>query len=108
VKRPVKRPKTRPVLYAIFYGAMVRVARRHGYALALHGSLRRDCDLVAVPWTEASSAPERLIDALVKRTGGYVPPGEAKVVKAHGRMTWVIYVGGGGYLDLSVMPRSRK
>ena len=107
MKRTVKRPKTRPVLYAIFYGAMVRVARRHGYALALHGSLRRDCDLVAVPWTETAAHPDKLVKALVDRLGGCVPKGEYKVLKAHGRMTWVIYVGGGGYIDLSVMPRGR-
>jgi hypothetical protein len=106
--RHAKRCKTRPVIYAVFYGAMARVARRHGYALALHGSLLRDCDLVAIPWTKKASRPVVLVKALVDRVGGYVPPHEGVGLKPHGRLTWVIHVGGGAYLDLSVMPRGRR
>jgi hypothetical protein len=40
------------------------VAREHGYAVGLHGSMRRDCDLIAVPWTEEATDPEALIQAL--------------------------------------------
>lgn len=40
------------------------VARAHGYAIALHGSLKRDLDLVAVPWVEEVSSPGELINAL--------------------------------------------
>lgn len=41
-----------------------RVAREHGYSIGLHGSMRRDCDLIAVPWVEKHSTPDDLIVAL--------------------------------------------
>jgi hypothetical protein len=105
MKRPA-RPKARPVIYAIFYGAMVRVARRHGYALALHGSLRRDCDLVAIPWIEKASRPDVLIAALADRLGGVIPDdGNNPEVMPHGRLAWSIHVGSGAYMDVSVMPK---
>lgn len=39
-------------------------AKSHGYALGLHGSLRRDFDLIAVPWIEFPSDKETLARAL--------------------------------------------
>lgn len=107
MRRPA-RPKTRPVVYAIFYGAMVRAARRHGYALAMHGSLRRDCDLVAIPWIEGAGSPEELIMALAECTGGYVPEIGQREVMPHGRLAWSINVGSGAYMDVSVMPRRSR
>lgn len=40
------------------------VAREHGYALAVHGSRRRDLDLLAVPWVDEVSGPDALVGAL--------------------------------------------
>lgn len=34
-----------PSYYAVLYAELRVVARAHGYALGLHGSLRRDLDL---------------------------------------------------------------
>lgn len=42
------------------------VARECGYSVGLHGSMKRDCDLIAVPWTEAPEPPQTLIDSLCK------------------------------------------
>src|ERR1039457_6181828 len=39
-------------------------ARKHGYAIAVHGSLKRDIDLIAVPWVEHASTPRQLADAI--------------------------------------------
>ncbi len=41
------------------YPQLVEEARRHGYALAPHGSLQRDLDLIAVPWSEEAAAPSK-------------------------------------------------
>lgn len=38
-----------------------RVARRHGYAIGVHGSMSRDLDLIAVPWVESASSPDELL-----------------------------------------------
>jgi hypothetical protein len=43
----------------ILLPALREVARRFGYALAVHGSLEWDIDLVAVPWCE--NAPDGLV-----------------------------------------------
>lgn len=64
------------------------VARTHGYALALHGSQKRDLDLVAVPWVEEVSSPDVLVNALEAdlglvaiRRGGEKP---------HGRVGYIL------------------
>lgn len=40
------------------------IARQHGYAVGLHGSMKRDVDLIAVPWVDTASAPLDLINAI--------------------------------------------
>lgn len=41
-----------------------QVAHDMGYAIGLHGSMKRDCDLIAAPWVEAYATPGALIEAL--------------------------------------------
>lgn len=41
----------------------------HGYALAVHGSLHRDLDLIAVAWTEEADSPETLVEMLCQHEG---------------------------------------
>ena len=92
-----------------------RVAREHGYAIGVHGSLKRDIDLIAVPWTIEASPREQLVHAIVSAVGGYVRnellDSDGSTIrrnpeaKPHGRIAWVIRVAGGTYLDISVMPR---
>jgi hypothetical protein len=102
--------------------ALARLAaRKHHYALAIHGSLARDLDLVAIPWREKASEPEVVVEAIRAAVGGMIfvaePDGrdgyysindETKHSpndRPHGRRAWSIYgVLGGSYIDLSVMP----
>lgn len=88
-----------------------------GYALAVHGTLKRDIDLIAVPWTDAAVQPHDLAEALGRKaqevngvafllpheTGDYFLAG-CPLSKPHGRLTWTFHLGGGPYIDLSVMP----
>lgn len=102
-------PKVRtgavPLAYLAFLPRLVRVAQEHGYALAVHGSLARDFDLIAVPWVEKASPPETLAGAIRDACGGFYDEGEDYPVdKPHGRQAWVINLGGGPYIDLSIMP----
>jgi len=101
------------------------VARAHGYALAVHGSLARDIDLIAVPWGHEVSIAAALVEAIratAENVTGYTafikndPRADPcdftrrnPEPKFHGRLGWSIYVKGrtGGYqtyIDLSVMP----
>ena len=40
---------------------MRRAAKDDGYAIIVHGSLNRDIDLVAVPWTDAATGDARAL-----------------------------------------------
>jgi hypothetical protein len=99
------------------------VAARHGYALAVHGTLARDIDLIAVPWSlgdvsDASTLVEA-IRAEAQDVSGVTafwlndetadPRDYTKrnpEPKPHGRLGWSIHLAGTGtYIDLSVMPR---
>lgn len=89
------------------------VARSLGYTIAIHGSLARDVDLVAIPWIEAAATPEVLActirDAIAgqfsKRQDGSIDLNH----RPHGRESWAIVTPSlwGSYIDLSVMSTSQ-
>ncbi|MEO8298772.1 MAG: hypothetical protein ABI574_13295 [Burkholderiales bacterium] len=88
-------------------------AREHGYAIGLHGSERRDLDLIAAPWRDGAADAETLAHAVaiaacgIDRAGRYEwnnkPLGRIATsipicwTEMHG-------VRGAGHMDLSVMP----
>lgn len=88
------------------------VARQHGYAIAVHGSLReeRDIDLVAIPWTENAHAYSTLVRAIGKIEYLSRPKRDVDTAKPHGRLAAVFTIthrakGCPRYVDLSVLPR---
>lgn len=94
--------------YVTLYPLLAEVAREHGYALCVHGSLNRDFDLVAVPWVDQADPAEQLIESLANtigaRIGSMLPGVETPNPKPHGRRGWSLCLGK-AYLDVSVMPR---
>lgn len=87
------------------------VARGLGYALTVHGSIKRDIDIVAIPWTDKAVEPEILAESLRSETEkiiGFAVYGNdgpwPRNNKPHGRLCWTIHFNG-TYIDLSVMPR---
>ena len=107
-----------PALYAVMYPELVRIARAHGYALAIHGSMTRDFDLIAVPWTDQAGEPFPMVEEMKYAVRGVylhhevdhiVKDGKAED-KPHGRRAWSIHLTekgcDGPYIDLSVMPRA--
>lgn len=101
-------PKESPAIgYLMFYGRLRRIARAHGYTLAVHGSLNRDLDLVAVPWTEGAVSVEALVEAFVNEGGIYFVPGRSEPTsKPWGLVSYVLFPGGSSYIDLRVMDRA--
>ncbi len=94
-----------------------QVARVYGYAIGVHGSMARDLDLIAVPWTDSASPGEVLVEAIRDAVNGHIrndPPTQENRYhldtanpgdKPHGRKAWSIYFSGRRfYIDLSVMP----
>lgn len=122
-KPPGKPVVTLPAAFACIYAGLAEVARAHGYALAVHGTLARDFDLIAVAWTEDAKPAPVLVEAIRARVSGVVQPDGtpagrwnperqdfARCVvrqpepKPHGREAWTIHLGGGPFIDLSVIP----
>lgn len=92
-----------PVLYVALYPLMRKRARKLGYALAVHGSLVRDCDLIAVPWVENAVEPYELAKALSEITHSEISL-DAPMIKPFGRIAYTFQIGGaGGYVDLSIV-----
>lgn len=89
---------------AALYPGLATIARRFGYALAVHGSLQRDLDLVAIPWAEDAGPPDELITG-IKAEYAVMVIGEP-AQKPHGRLAYTLAVGFGDCaVDLSFMPR---
>ena len=99
-----------PSLYCAMWPGLVARACELGYALLIHGSLARDLDLVAVPWTEAAVSDEDLVEAIRAKCDGWVGVSAAKPggvgAKPHARKVWTLMLNGHAYIDLSVMPRA--
>ena len=95
-----------------------KTARRYGYALGVHGSLERDIDLIAVPWVDDAVDPTwlacTLLQCAIEVNGvawiDHIERGDPYNLSgcpgghAHGRLCWSFHLGGGPYIDLSVVP----
>jgi len=90
---------------------MRKAALDCGYALALHGSMQKDMDLMAMPWVEDTKPIKDLVKALDDCVGMTVWKDfkwKHKATKPHGRVCYTISIMGDWHLDLSVMPLKRK
>lgn len=112
--------------YFEYLPSLQKISMNYGYALAVHGSVERDLDLVAVPWVKNALAPETLVMALQEAMTGYsytrahwkkdARHGE----KPHGRKAYTLLIAAladdfdgmslghqqrHAWIDLSVMPR---
>jgi hypothetical protein len=96
-------PNYGPVYAAALYPEMAKIFQAHGYALAVHGSLARDLDLIAVPWVENPSPPDDVLREIcskfaVRECGTGEP-------RPHGRIARMLSVGFGHCaVDLSFFP----
>lgn len=72
-----------------------------GWSLAVHGSLVRDIDLVAVPWTDDCEPQLAVFNAFLNY--GYVLFGQI-AFRAHGRMAATLSGPAAKVIDLSVFP----
>ncbi len=97
------KPANLAPVYVGIYPELAELCRGHGYALAVHGSLARDFDLVAIPWVDAPASPEELVTAIVS-TFALRPVDVSPTDKGHGRLCWSLVVSHGDtFLDFSVM-----
>ena len=93
-------------------------ARQCGYAIAVHGSMKRDLDLIAAPWMENHSDEQILCKSVHKAACGLIQEsyeiGSEKPCGRRGIMfpvCWIDYPdasNGSGHIDLSIMPDARS
>ncbi len=109
-KRPKKNAKALPgtfAWYGIVYLMLIPDFRKHGYALAIHGSCQRDLDLIAVPWVKGKvTHPDTVILDIMKRYK-LMMCGKPEN-KPHGRKAFALDTGAGTFVDISFMPIRRK
>lgn len=97
------KPANYAPIYACVYAQLAEVARSHGYALAVHGSLAADFDLVCIPWAIGVSDPQSVVDEITSRFAIEQVTGFEQ--KEHGRIaTTISFSFGECRLDLSFMP----
>lgn len=111
--------------YSSYLPALMEVAQKCGYALAVHGSMTRDLDLIAVPWVKKAYSPESLVIMLQEAMTGqrnsrkYWKEHANKDPKPHRRKAYIIPIATlhdkfegkslgsqqrHAFIDLSVMP----
>ena len=71
-------------VYCSLYPELAEIARKHGYAMAIHGTMARDFDLICIPWVDKPSSPQTVVDEIpaTYSTTGITNAG----YKQHGRL----------------------
>jgi hypothetical protein len=90
-------------MYVNLYPKLAEIARKHGYAMAVHGSLASDMDLICIPWVENPGTPFDVCEEIIS-TFDIRLIGNGPTKKLHNREVWTISLSGSAYLDLSFMP----
>lgn len=105
--------RQRKAYYLSLLPTIREVARSCGYAIGVHGSLTRDFDLIAVPWTEKALLEVTLVRRITKAVGGFYMDWSVGK-KPHGRTAHTIILNNGEgskidgkqwavFIDLSVV-----
>lgn len=100
----------KPANYAPFYAAglypkLAEVFRKYGYALAVHGSVANDFDLIAVPWVDNPGSPAEIIAECLATFACKFPNQDKPDPRPHGRMAYKLALSFGDCaLDISFMP----
>ena len=90
-------------VYCALYPELAQIARKHGYALAIHGSMARDFDLICIPWAEKTSPPQIVVDDMTATFAMNAVTNPS--LKQHGRLAYNISFGFGEFFaDLSFIP----
>lgn len=90
-------------VYCALYPQLAEISRKHGYAMAVHGSIGRDFDLICIPWVEKPSAPETVV-AEITKTFAIRQVGEPDTT-FHGRRRFTLSIAFGECaIDLQFMP----
>lgn len=101
----------RAAFYAAMWDDIRQCAMDNGWAVALHGSLSSDMDIMAMPWVEDAAPHTMLIKDIAELFTGNEMTAAWRIdydSKPHGRAVATIPIWADFYLDISIMgpPRS--
>mgnify|MGYP001138926750 CR=1 FL=1 len=87
----------KPSLYAFYFEAIKEIGEQYGYNIVLHGSMNRDLDLIAIPWSEKISDRIEMLNRIAEVIGGYIleeteEQREKFRNKFHGRQCYIINI----------------
>ena len=98
---------SKAAFYAVLYSDFRKAALDCGYALALHGSMARDMDILAVAWVEDAKTHEELAESIFECIGDTDWKEHYKTTvtyKPHGRVAYTLHIMGDYFIDLSIIP----
>ena len=96
----------RAAFYAAMWDDIRQCAMDCGWAVALHGSLNSDMDIMAMPWVQEACTFETLIKEIVKLFDGNSLASTYRISygdKPHGRVVATIPIWADFYLDISTI-----
>ena len=92
-------------VYACMYQELAEQARSAGWALAIHGSMARDFDLVYVAWVRDPVEPRIVVEKACSWFS--IELVSEPVTTYHGRQIFTVKLSyGEAFLDMSFMPTS--
>lgn len=99
----------RPAFYAAMWDDIRKCAMDNGWAVALHGSLVSDMDIMAMPWIEEASPFETVVSEIAALFEGN-PLADKRCIsyeqKPHGRIAASISIWADFFLDISAMKKN--
>lgn len=101
----------RAAFYASIWNDIRQCAMDCGWALALHGSLVSDMDIMAMPWVDDSTSFRVLIDKISKLFSGNMMAETYFITynkKPHNRIVATIPIIEDFYLDISTIEEEQK
>lgn len=100
------KPANYAPVYAGLYPELAEIARAKGYAMAVHGSMARDADLICIPWTREAAEPRAVVDAILAEFVMKEVRGDPET-KEHGRIVYTLTIAAPEcFIDLSFTPRT--
>lgn len=108
-------PGEQELFYLSVLPSIRAAARVLGYGVGVHGSMRRDLDLIAVPWVDTHAPPDTLAKAIQYAACGMHADSVTWEQKPCGRIATSLPIcltddrrPNAGHIDLSVMPGAKE
>ena len=101
----------RPAFYASMYEDIRKFAMDNGWAVALHGSLSSDMDIMAMPWAETAIGFEKFIAKIADLFDDNILSANYLITfneKPFGRTVATIPIWEDFYIDISTMKRGEQ